>query len=128
MPTLTDIVCDNINKIRLEHDLSSRELASRANMPQKTVHSVCNQTHVPRLDTVEALCKTLFIQPQAIVTPSLPMNMLMSRRIGKLINNYKTLTPEQRDQVEALVESFNTKREIIRPQAEQYEGAVYRTQ
>jgi DNA-binding Xre family transcriptional regulator len=111
MPTLTDIVCDNINKIRLEHDLSSRELASRANMPQKTVHSVCNQTHVPRLDTVEALCKTMFIQPQAIVTPSLPMNMLMSRRIGKLINSYKTLTPEQRDQVEALMETLSAKGE-----------------
>ena len=128
MPTLADIVCNNFNKIRLEHDLSTRELAARANMPQKTVYSLCHQTHIPRLDTVEALCKTLFIQPQAVVTESLPLNMLMSRRIGRLINSYKTLTPEQRDQVEALVESFNTKPEIIQPQAEQHEGTVYRTQ
>ena len=106
MTTLADIVCSNINKIRLEHDLSSRELAARANMPQKTVHSVCTQTHVPKLDTVEALCKTLFVQPQAIVTASLPINMLMSRRVGKLIDRYKTLTPDQRDQLEVFVESL----------------------
>ena len=106
MPTLADIVCNNINRVRLEHDLSSRELAARANMPQKTVHSVCVQTHVPKLDTIEALCKTLFIQPQAIVTESLPVSMLMSRRIGKLIAQYKVLTPEQRDQLEVFLESL----------------------
>jgi DNA-binding Xre family transcriptional regulator len=106
MATLADIVSSNFNRIRLEHDLSTRELAARANMPQKTVYSLCHQTHTPKIDTVEALCKTLFVQPQAIVTESLPVNMLMSRRIGKLIEGYKVLTPEQRDQVMDLIESF----------------------
>ena len=106
MPTLADIVCSNFNRIRLEHDLSTRELAARAKMPQKNVYSLCHQTHVPKIDTVEALCKTLFVQPQAIVTASLPVNMLMSRRIGKLIDKYKTLTPEQRDHLEAVLESL----------------------
>ena len=106
MTTLADIVSSNFNQIRLEHDLSTRELAARANMPQKTVYSLCHGTHVPKVDTVEALCKTLFVQPQAIVTESLPTNMLMSRRIGKLINGYKNLTPEQREQVMDMIELF----------------------
>ena len=106
MATLADIVCSNFNKIRLEHDLSTRELAARAKMPQKTVYSLCHQTHIPKIDTVEALCKTLFVQPQAIVTESLPVNMLMSRRVGKLIDRYKTLTPDQRDQLEVFLESL----------------------
>ena len=128
MPTLAEIVSTNVNRVRIEHDLSTRELASRCNMPQKTVHSVMTLAHVPKLDTIDQLCRAMFIQPQAVVTESMPLNMLMSRRIGRLINSYKTLTPDQRDQVEALVESFNTKREIIQPQPVQYEEAVYRTQ
>ena len=106
MATLADIICTNINRVRLEHDLSTRELAARANMPQKTVHSVCAGSHNPNTATIEAICKTLFIQPQAVVTESLPINMLMSRRIGKLIARYKELTPEQRDEVEALMDAF----------------------
>ena len=128
MPTLADIVSTNIERVRIEHDLSTRELASRCNMPQKTVHSVLKLTHVPRLDTIDQLCRSLFIQPQAVVTESMPLNMLMSRRVGRLINSYKTLTPDQRDQVEALVEALSTKGEVIQPKAEQYEGTVYRTQ
>ena len=106
MPTLTDIVCSNLNRVRIEHDLSTRELAARANMPQKTVHSLMNMNHVPRLDTVDGVCKSLLVSPQAVVTESLPMNMLMSRRIGRLIDRYKTMTPDQRDHLESVLESL----------------------
>ena len=106
MATLADIVSTNIERVRLEHDLSTRELAARCNMPQKTVHSVIRLTHVPNLDTIDQLCRSMFIQPQAVVTESLPLNMLMSRRIGKLIERYKVMTPEQRDQLELFLESL----------------------
>ena len=106
MAQLADVICSNINKVRLEHDLSTRELAARAGMPQKTVHSVCAGSHNPNIATIEAICKTLFIQPSAVVTESMPMSMLMSRRIGKFIDKYKRLSPEQRDEVEALLDAF----------------------
>ena len=106
MATLTDIVCSNLNRVRIEHDLSTRELAARCNMPQKTVHSVLTAAHVPKLDTVDQMCRSMFVQPQSVVTESLPLNMLMSRRIGKLIERYKGLTLEQRDQLELFLESL----------------------
>jgi hypothetical protein len=34
------------------------------------------------------------------------MNMLMSRRIGRLIDKYKTMTPDQRDHLESVLESL----------------------
>ena len=106
MATLADIVSTNIERVRIEHDLSTRELAARCNMPQKTIHSVLKLTHTPRIDTIDQLCRAMFIQPQAVVTQSLPLNMLMSRRVGKLIDRYKTMTPDQRDQLEVFLESL----------------------
>ena len=108
MATLTDIICSNLDRVRIEHDLSTRELAARANMPQKTVHSLMNMTHVPRLDTVDGVCKALLVSPQAVVTQSAPLNMLMSRRISRLVDGYSSLSPDQRDQVDALISSLRT--------------------
>ena len=103
---LADIVCNNINRVRLEHDLSTRELASRAKMPQKTVHTVCTGAHNPNMSTIDQLCRALFISPQAVVTASMPVNMLMSKRVTKLVERYKVLKPEQRDQLELFLESL----------------------
>lgn len=55
MTTLADIVSTNIERVRIEHDLSTRELAARCNMPQKTIHSVLKLTHTPRIDTISTL-------------------------------------------------------------------------
>lgn len=104
--TLIDTVSSNIDKVRKMHDLSTRELGARAGMPQKTVHSILNQTHVPRLDNIEQICKTLLIAPQAVVTPHLPMEMLMSRRVGRLVEGYSRLSMDQRDRVDEMIASF----------------------
>jgi transcriptional regulator with XRE-family HTH domain len=104
---LTEIVCNNLDKVRKEHDLSTRELGFRSGMPQKTVHNVLNMTNVPRIDTVETMCKALLISPQAVVTPYLPLNMLMSRRIGRFVEQYARLNMEQRDKVEQLLNELS---------------------
>ena len=105
---LTEIVCTNIDKVRKMHDLSTRELGSRARMPQKTVHSILSMTHTPRLDNVEQICRTLLIAPQAVVTPYLPMEMLMSRRVGRLVEAYAKLDMEQRDRVDERIASMGS--------------------
>lgn len=104
--SLIEVVCGNIDKVRKMHDLSTRELGARAGMPQKTVHSILNMTHIPRLDNIEQICKTLLIAPQAVVTPHLPMEMLMSRRVGRLVESYAKLSMDQRDKVDELIDSF----------------------
>ena len=103
MPSLTETVCANLNRVRIEHDLSTRELSARSGMPQKTLHSLLNATHIPRLDTVDGVCKALLVSPHAVVTPGAPINMLMSRRIGRLVETFATLDPDQRDEVEKLI-------------------------
>ena len=106
---LSEIVCTNLDKVRKEHDLSTNELASRSGVPQKTIHNLMNQVHIPRLDTVESVCKALLVSTHAAVTAYAPMNILLSRRIGRVIEAYAKLTPEQRDHVEMVMSDYLNK-------------------
>ena len=97
---LTQIVANNLQRICKEHDLSSRELSMRADMPQKTVWNMLNSEHSCRLTNLEKLAKTLLVSPTALVTPYLPTNILMSRRVPRLVEKYAKLSMEDRDKLE----------------------------
>lgn len=103
---LSAVVANNLQKICKEHDLSSRELSIRANMPQKTVWNMINGEHACRLTNLESLCKTLLVSPTAMVTPHLPTNILMSRRVPRLIEKFAQLSMEQRDELEAFIDKM----------------------
>ena len=103
---LTDVVANNINRICKEHDLSTLELSKRANMPQKTVWNMLNGEHSCRLTNLEKLAKTLLVSPTALVTPHLPTNILMSRRVPRLVEKYAKLSMDDRDRLEAIVDGM----------------------
>lgn len=103
---LTQIVASNLQKICKEHDLSSRELSQRADMPQKTVWNMLNGEHSCRLTNLEKLSKTLLVSPTALVTPHLPTNILMSRRVPRLVEKYAKLSMEDRDKLEAYMDQL----------------------
>ena len=105
--TLTEIIAKNLQRVCKEHDLSSVELASRAGMPQKTVYSMMHGNNVPRLDNVEKLCKALLIAPTALMTDHLPLGVLMSRRLPRLIDAYAKLDMEKRDQLEIFIKNLS---------------------
>ena len=104
--TLTEIVCGNLKRACEEFDLSTRELAKRANSSQKSVWNILNGEHSPRLDTLEPICKTLMISPAAVVTPGMDAGLLVSRRIPRLIESYSRLSYAQREQLEAVIEEM----------------------
>ena len=103
---LTETVCSNLDKVRREHDLSTNEMANRSGLPQKTIHNLMNQVHVPRLDTVESMCKALLVSPHAVVTPYAPMNILLSRRLGRVVEKYAKLTPDDREKVDLMMDEL----------------------
>ena len=103
---LSQIVANNLQRICKEHDLSSRELSIRADMPQKTVWNMINGEHACRLSNLESLCKTLLVSPTAMVTPHLPTNILMSRRVPRLVEKYAKLSMEDRDKLEQIVDGM----------------------
>lgn len=103
---LTQIVANNLQRICKEHDLSSRELSQRADMPQKTVWNMLNGEHSCRLTNLEKLAKTLLVSPTALVTPHLPTNILMSRRVPRIVDKYAKLNMDDRDKLEAYMDQL----------------------
>ena len=94
---ITEVVAHNLQRICREHDLSSVDLASRADMPQKTVYSMIQGNNNCRIDNLEKVAKALLVSPTALVTPNLPTNVLMSRRVPRLMEQYAKMNMEQRD-------------------------------
>jgi len=103
---LTQIVANNLQRICKEHDLSSRELSIRADMPQKTVYNMVQGDHACRLSNLEKLCKTLLVSPTVMVTPHLGTNMLMSRRVPRVIEKFSKLSMADREKMEAIVDGM----------------------
>jgi DNA-binding Xre family transcriptional regulator len=103
---LSDIVAGNLQRICKEHDLSTLELSKRADMPQKTVWNMLNAEHACRVSNLEKLCKTLLVSPTAMVTPHLPTNILMSRRVPRLVEKYAKLSMDDRDKLEQIVDGM----------------------
>ena len=63
---MTSIVSANLKAACVEFDISTRDLASRANSNQKSVWNILNGTHSPRLSTLEPLLQTLMVSPIAV--------------------------------------------------------------
>ena len=100
---LVQIVSKNLDRIMKEHDLSTNELANRSGLPQKTCWSLITGSHAARLDNLEKIAKALLVSPTALVTPHLPTNVVMSRRIPRLVDNYGKLDMQQRDELESFM-------------------------
>ena len=77
----------------LEYDLTTRDLADRAGLPQKTISAMMNGEHNFRLDTLHKVCKALLIDEGTLMRPRVPMNVLMSRRLPRLTEKYCQLLP-----------------------------------
>jgi DNA-binding Xre family transcriptional regulator len=103
---LTQVVARNLQRLCKEHDLSSRELAARADMPQKTAYNTIQGNTSCQLPTLEKICKTLLVSPTAMVTPHLPTNILMSRRVPRILDKYAKLTMDQRDTIEDIMDKM----------------------
>ena len=106
MNTLTATACSNLKSACVEFDLSTRELASRAKISQKSVWNILNGAHSPRLDTLEAICNCLMVSPVAALTPNIETGLLVSRRIPRLVEKYSKLSYNQREQLESVIDQM----------------------
>ena len=105
MDQTTKAVADNLTALMRLHDLSTRGLSARSNptIPQKTIWTAKEGKNSAKLSTLDALCRTLFVSPAAMVTPNLPTELLMSRRLPRLIDSYARLSADDRDRLELYI-------------------------
>ena len=103
--TLSATVSSNLKRVCADHDISTRDLASRLKdgAGQKSVWNLLNNQHSPTLKTLEPICKALMISPAALMVPELDSSLLVSRRLPRLIEKYAKMTPTQRDWLENII-------------------------
>ena len=101
---LSEVVANNLKRVCIEHDISTRDLAQRmGEKSQKSVWNALNGQHSPRLSTLEPICRVLMVSHQAVVTPNIDTSLLVSRRLPRLIEKYNRMTPVQRDNLEDVI-------------------------
>ena len=104
---LSETVSMNLKRVCVEHDISTRDLATRmGEKSQKSVWNLLNNEHSPRLSTLEPVCRVLMVSHQAVVTPSIDTSLLVSRRLPRLIEKYNRMTPVQRDNLEDAIDQM----------------------
>lgn len=113
MDQTTRALADNLTALMKLHDLSTRGLSSRSNpqIPQKTIWTAKEGHNSAKLSTLDALCRTLFVSPAAMVTPNLPPELLMSRRLPRLIESYARMSTGDRDKLDAYIDSLTDNKE-----------------
>jgi DNA-binding Xre family transcriptional regulator len=101
---LSETVAANLKRVCIEWDISTRDLAQRVGeKSQKSIWNLLNNEHSPRLSTLEPICKTLMVSPQAVVTPNVDTSLLVSRRLPRLIEAYNRMNQHQRETLEAVI-------------------------
>lgn len=87
---------------------AQRELAARAGISQRSVGYLINykdgQDHHPTTQTVEAIAGAFGVDPWQLMIPNLPLELVRSKRFGKLIENYRDAPDSGRATVERIAE------------------------
>ena len=88
MTTLSETVAANLKRVCVDQDISTRDLAKRAGIPQKSAWNLLNNQHSPTLATLEPVAKVLGVDFAALVTPGISMKLIQSGKITRLINQF----------------------------------------
>lgn len=99
---------------RTEQRLSYAEIASRGGLPKSTVHKLATTmtwTHPPQAETLDRLARGLGLPPATVRLAAAEAVGLTSHKVrdeslGILFGSIEALTPEQRQQVAALVDAM----------------------
>lgn len=98
----------NLQRLMDHHGLSQAELARKAGVGQSTLSKLLNTEDPsamnPRSSTVEQLADFFDVPGWQLMVPDMPLELLLSRRFTKLIENYRDAPDSGRAQVERIAE------------------------
>lgn len=98
----------NLQRLMDHHGLSQAELGRKSGVGQSTLSKLLNlndpSTMNPRASTLEQLADYFDIPGWQLLVPDMPLELLLSRRFTKLIENYRDAPERGRAQVERVAE------------------------
>ena len=104
---LKDVLAKNLKMIAQAEGLSSRALASRCGMSQKTVWNMMEGEHSARLSNIESIAAGLGVSPVLLITEGLSAGALTSIKSPRMMADYLSLPSVQRARVDAMVKGFH---------------------
>lgn len=101
----TIVIRDNVRRLMLAHGkMSQRELAKLAGIAQSSVSYITTyedeHDRHPTSATIEAVARAFNVEPWQLMIPDVPLEVLQSRRLGKLLADYSASSDEGRKAVE----------------------------
>lgn len=98
----------NLQRLMDHHGLSQAELARKTGVGQSTLSKLLNTEDPsamnPRSSTVEQLADFFDVPGWQLMVPDMPLELLLSKRFTKLIENYRDAPDSGRAQVERIAE------------------------
>jgi transcriptional regulator with XRE-family HTH domain len=106
-PTLA--LADNVRRLMADTGLSQEGLAKRAGISQRAVGYLVNyrdaQDRHPTTQTIAAIALAFDLEVWQLMMPNLPFELVRSKRLARLIENYVDAPESGRAQVERIAES-----------------------
>lgn len=106
-PTLA--LADNVHRLMADAGLSQEGLAKRAGISQRAVGYLVNyrdaQDRHPTTQTIAAIAQAFDLEVWQLMMPNLPLELVRSKRLARLIENYVDAPDSGRAQVERVAES-----------------------
>lgn len=106
----------NVNRLMAHRKMTQSDLASRANVGQTTISSALRYPETEKiatLDTVQAIAKALGVAPWLLQVPDVPIELLLSNDISKLVEAYADVGSEGRTNILRVAEN-EARYEIVR--------------
>ena len=102
-------LADNVRRLVADSGVSQDELAKRAGISQRAVGYLVNyrdeHDRHPTTQTVEALARAFDVEVWQLMMPDMPLDLIQSKRMARLIENYRDAPEGGRAQVERIAES-----------------------
>lgn len=102
-------LASNLQQLMDHHGLSQAELGRKSGIAQRTISTLldrANPTAInPRTKTLEQLASYFDVPGWQLLVPDMPLELLVSKRLTKLIENYRDAPEDGRVQVERIAES-----------------------
>lgn len=94
----------NLQRLMDHLGLSQAELGRRTGIAQRTISTLLDKKNAvainPQIKTLQLLGSYFKLQPWQLLIPDMPLELLVSDRIAKLVVTYRNATPEARSLME----------------------------
>lgn len=112
-------LADNVTRLMAARGDSQQGVAKRGDISQRAVGYVLTygKTHdqQPTLRTVDGLAKAFDVPAWMLFIPNMPLDLLQSQRVAKLVENYRDAPEEGRANVDRIAESEVRYAVVARP-------------